>query len=90
MATPNTPISAMDPAEDPSVWALKPGDEVERKELQQRYGGRTQGGIGPSRARGTSSSFPIPSLVSPTDTSTAGERTGASTTPAKDNAATNK
>ncbi len=35
---------------DPSVWALKPGDEVERKELQKRYGGRTQGGIGPSKS----------------------------------------
>jgi hypothetical protein len=30
-------------------WALKPGDRVERKALQERYGGRTQGGIGPSR-----------------------------------------
>jgi hypothetical protein len=35
---------------DPNVWALKPGDQVERKELQQRYGGRTQGGIGPSKS----------------------------------------
>lgn len=50
MATSNTGRSEMDPANDPSVWALKPGDEVERKELQQRYGGRTQGGIGPSKS----------------------------------------
>lgn len=47
---PNSSISGLDPSADPSVWALKPGDEVERKELQQRYGGRTQGGIGPSKS----------------------------------------
>ncbi len=35
---------------DPAVWALQPGDAVERKTLQARYGGRTQGGIGPSRS----------------------------------------
>jgi hypothetical protein len=29
-------------------WNLKPGDEIERKELHRRFGGRTQGGIGPS------------------------------------------
>ncbi len=35
---------------DPAVWALQPGDAIERKVLQARYGGRTQGGIGPSRS----------------------------------------
>lgn len=40
----------LDPSDDPTVWALQPGDGVGRKELQQRYGGRTQGGIGPSRS----------------------------------------
>ncbi len=35
---------------DPAIWALQPGDAVERKILQARYGGRTQGGIGPSRS----------------------------------------
>jgi hypothetical protein len=30
-------------------WDLAPGDEIERKVLQQKYGGRTQGGIGPSK-----------------------------------------
>jgi hypothetical protein len=30
-------------------WDLTPGDEIERKVLQQKYGGRTQGGIGPSK-----------------------------------------
>jgi hypothetical protein len=35
---------------DPAIWALQPGDAVERKVLQARYGGRTQGGIGPSRS----------------------------------------
>jgi hypothetical protein len=29
-------------------WDLKPGDEVERKQLHLSFGGRTQGGIGPS------------------------------------------
>lgn len=33
---------------DPSIWALLPGEAIERKTLQERYGGRTQGGIGPS------------------------------------------
>ncbi|MEU4499802.1 restriction endonuclease [Streptomyces sp. NPDC024089] len=30
------------------MWTLKPGDSIERKELHARFGGRTQGGIGPS------------------------------------------
>lgn len=30
-------------------WILRPGDRIERTILQDRYGGRTQGGIGPSR-----------------------------------------
>ena len=33
---------------DSSEWKLKPGDQIERKELHVQYGGRTQGGIGPS------------------------------------------
>lgn len=32
-----------------SEWPLKPGDQVERAALQAEVGGRTQGGIGPSR-----------------------------------------
>jgi hypothetical protein len=31
-------------------WHLKPGDRIERKDLQAEYGGRTQGGIGPSKS----------------------------------------
>ncbi len=34
---------------DPTIWTLQPGDELERRDLQARYGGRTQGGIGPSK-----------------------------------------
>ena len=34
---------------DPLVWALQPGETVERTWLHARYGGRGQGGIGPSR-----------------------------------------
>ncbi|OKJ16786.1 restriction endonuclease [Kitasatospora sp. CB01950] len=29
-------------------WHLKPGDSIERKQLHATFGGRTQGGIGPS------------------------------------------
>lgn len=29
-------------------WTLKPGDQIERKKLHAMFGGRTQGGIGPS------------------------------------------
>jgi hypothetical protein len=29
-------------------WDLRPGDVIERKQLHVRFGGRTQGGIGPS------------------------------------------
>lgn len=31
-------------------WTLKPGDRILRKELHARYGGRVQGGIGPSKS----------------------------------------
>jgi len=30
------------------AWTLKPGDTIERKQLHSEFGGRTQGGIGPS------------------------------------------
>jgi hypothetical protein len=33
-----------------STWALKPGDSISRKDLQAEFGGRTQGGIGPSKS----------------------------------------
>jgi len=29
-------------------WTLKPGDQIRRTELHAMYGGRRQGGIGPS------------------------------------------
>lgn len=31
------------------AWTVKPGDVVVRRELHEQYGGRRQGGIGPSR-----------------------------------------
>jgi hypothetical protein len=31
-----------------SEWLLNPGDKILRKDLHQQYGGRRQGGIGPS------------------------------------------
>ncbi len=33
---------------DPAIWALLPGETIERETLQDRYGGRTNGRIGPS------------------------------------------
>ncbi len=33
---------------DPAIWALQPGETIERETLQERYGGRLQGRIGPS------------------------------------------
>jgi hypothetical protein len=33
---------------DPTIWALLPGETIERETLQERYGGRMQGRIGPS------------------------------------------
>jgi hypothetical protein len=32
-----------------SEWRLTPGESISRKELQEEFGGRTQGGIGPSK-----------------------------------------
>jgi len=32
-----------------TTWDLRPGETIERKELHEKYGGRTQGGIGPSK-----------------------------------------
>lgn len=32
-----------------TTWHLSPGETIERKELHEMYGGRTQGGIGPSK-----------------------------------------
>jgi len=31
-------------------WTLQPGEAIERKKLHEDFGGRTQGGIGPSRS----------------------------------------
>ncbi|NEC27174.1 restriction endonuclease [Streptomyces sp. SID8111] len=36
------------PAPPEAEWDLRPGDVIERKQLHAKYGGRTQGGIGPS------------------------------------------
>jgi hypothetical protein len=33
---------------DPTIWALLPGETIERETLKERYGGRLQGRIGPS------------------------------------------
>jgi hypothetical protein len=38
-----------DTASSGAIWELKPGQSIERKVLHEIFGGRTQGGIGPSR-----------------------------------------
>jgi hypothetical protein len=45
----STPIQESNIHGDPLVWALQPGEAIERTMLHERYGGRKQGGIGPSR-----------------------------------------
>jgi hypothetical protein len=49
MAAMSTPVPYQTGQGDPAIWALQPGDAIERSTLQDRYGGRRQGGIGPSR-----------------------------------------
>jgi hypothetical protein len=60
-----TPASHEASYGDPAVWALQPGDTIERKMLQARYGGRTLGGIGPSRTSPNVFVFSEPALGEP-------------------------
>ncbi len=48
MASMGSPPSANGSHGDPTIWALVPGEAIERETLQERYGGRLQGRIGPS------------------------------------------
>lgn len=50
---------------DPTIWALQPGDVIERTTLQERYGGRRQGAIGPSRTSPTVLLFAEPAAGEP-------------------------
>jgi len=43
-----TPVDAVGSG-SPLVWALQPGEAIERGMLRERYGGSPQGGIAPSR-----------------------------------------
>jgi hypothetical protein len=45
---------------DPAIWALEPGEAIERTILHERYGGRVQGGIVPSRSSPNVMIFPDP------------------------------
>jgi hypothetical protein len=45
---------------DPTIWALMPGEAIERTILHERYGGRVQGGIVPSRSSPNIMIFPDP------------------------------
>jgi hypothetical protein len=45
---------------DPTIWALMPGEAIERTILHERYGGRAQGGIVPSRSSPNIMIFPDP------------------------------
>lgn len=44
-----TPVQQSNVYGDPMVWALQPGEAIERTMLHERYGARKQGGIAPSR-----------------------------------------
>jgi hypothetical protein len=46
-------------------WHLKPGESIERTALQAEFGGRTQGGIGPSRKTPNVLIFSDPVAVEP-------------------------
>jgi hypothetical protein len=48
---------------DPTIWALMPGEAIERTILHERYGGRVQGGIVPSRSSPNIMIFPDPSAT---------------------------
>jgi hypothetical protein len=50
---------------DPMIWALLPGEMIERATLQERYGGRKQGGIGPSNSSPNVLIFADPSAGEP-------------------------
>jgi hypothetical protein len=50
---------------DPLVWALQPGEAIERTTLHDRYGGRKQGGIGPSRISPNVLVFADPATAEP-------------------------
>jgi hypothetical protein len=50
MASVASPMASTGTYGDPTIWALLPGEAIERKTLHERYGGRTQGGIAPSRS----------------------------------------
>ncbi len=45
---------------DPAIWALMPGEAIERTILHERYGGRLQGAIVPSRGSPNVMIFPDP------------------------------
>jgi hypothetical protein len=45
---------------DPAIWALMPGEAIERATLHERYGGRVQGSIVPSRSSPNIMIFPDP------------------------------
>lgn len=48
MASMASPVASAGIYGDPTIWALLPGETIERETLQDRYGGRTHGRIGPS------------------------------------------
>ncbi len=57
MASPSLSVPAHG---DPAIWALMPGEAIERTILHERYGGRVQGGIVPSRSSPNIMIFPDP------------------------------
>jgi hypothetical protein len=60
-----SPMASAGSYGDPSIWALLPGETIEREMLQERYGGRTHGRIGPSTRSPNVLLFSDPSVDEP-------------------------
>jgi hypothetical protein len=65
MAGMASPISGVASYGDPTIWALEPGEAIERTTLQERYGGRAQGRIGPSTTSPNVLLFSDPAAAEP-------------------------
>lgn len=82
-------MSEVDSAETEAIeWDLEPGAVIERKQLHVKYGGRTQGGIGPSAKTPNVMIFTDPIAGEKHGTTTAGCPMGSSTTAEKDSTET--
>lgn len=65
MAGMASPVTSSASHGDPTIWALQPGEAVERETLQERYGGRSLGRIGPSASSPNILLFSDPQAAEP-------------------------